>query len=39
MSDTHGKPSASFLVQFTFNPAQAAFISCAERFSFYVGVI
>ncbi len=30
-------PSAAFLAQFTLNPAQDAFVRCAERFSFYIG--
>jgi hypothetical protein len=34
---SHHPPSAAFLAQFSFNPAQDAFVRCAARFSFYVG--
>ena len=37
MNDEDTPPSAAFLAQFRFNPAQDAFVRCAERFSFYVG--
>ncbi|HEX6818439.1 MAG TPA: hypothetical protein VF120_08695 [Ktedonobacterales bacterium] len=37
MTDDYTTPSAPFLAQFTLHPAQAAFVACAERFSFYVG--
>ncbi len=37
MTDYPVAPSAAFLTQFTLNPAQDAFVRCAERFSFYVG--
>ncbi len=30
-------PSAAFLAGYTLNPAQARFLACDERFSFYVG--
>ena len=35
MNDT--SPGATFLAQFSFNPAQDAFVRCVARFSFYVG--